>query len=85
MIFDNLKKIAELKKMQDSFKKERVTIEQKGVIVEMNGNFEIENIGLNPQLEQLELEETLKKCLNDAREEIQKRLAKSMMASGIGL
>ena len=85
MIFDNLKKIAELKKMQDSFKKERVTIEQKGTIVEMNGNFEVENIGLNPQLEQLEQEETLKKCLNDAREEIQKRLAKSMMDSGIGL
>ena len=47
MVFDQLKKIAELKKLQGEFKKEKVVTERDGVSVEMNGNFEIENIQLN--------------------------------------
>jgi len=84
MIFDQFKKIAELKKLQDSFKKEKITIEKRGVSVEMNGNFEVENIKLNPELSTEDQQETLKHCLNEAREDIQKRLAKVMMSSGIG-
>ena len=49
MIFDNIKKIAELKKLQDSFKKEKVVLEKRGVSVTMNGNFEVEEIKLNPE------------------------------------
>jgi DNA-binding protein YbaB len=84
MIFDNLKKIAELKKLQDSFKKEKTTIENRGVSVEMNGNFEVENIKLNPELGAEEQQDILKKCLNEARQAIQNKLAKAMMNSGIG-
>ena len=84
MVFDQLKKIAELKKLQDSFKKEKMSVEKRGVIVEMNGNFEVENIKLNPDLNIDEQQEALKQCLNEARESIQKKLAKVMMASGIG-
>ena len=82
-MLDQFKKMAELKKLQDSFKKERITIEKRGVSVEMNGNFEVENIKLNPELGLEDQQETLKKCLNEAREDIQKRLAKSLMASGL--
>ena len=84
MIFDNLKKMAELKKLQDSFKKEKERVERAGVSVEINGNFEVENIKLNPQLSTEQQQEVLKRCLNEARESIQKKLAKMMMASGIG-
>ena len=84
MVFDQLKKIAELKKLQDSFKKEKETVERDGVSVEMNGNFELENIKLNPELSLEKQQEVLKRCLNEARESIQKKLAKTMMASGIG-
>ncbi len=84
MIFDNLKKMAELKKLQDSFKKEKEIVERDGVSVEINGNFEVENIKLNPQLSTEQQQEVLKRCLNEARESIQKKLAKMMMASGIG-
>ena len=44
MVFDQLKKIAELKKLQDSFKKEKHTVEKSGVAVTMNGNFEVEKV-----------------------------------------
>ena len=82
MAFDQLKKIAELKKLQDSFKKEKVTIERDGITVEMNGNFEVENIKLNPELSIEKQQDVLRRCLNEAREDIQKKMAKSLMSSG---
>ena len=83
-MLDQFKKIAELKKLQDSFKKEKITVEKRNVLVEMNGNFEVESIKLNPELSLPDQQETLKQCLNEAREDIQKKLAKVMMNSGIG-
>jgi len=73
-MFDNLKKLAELKKMQDEFKKERLTVEKKGTMVTINGNSEVEEIKLNPELQIDEQERTLKDALNEARETIQKKL-----------
>ncbi len=84
MVFDQLKKIQELKKLQDSFKKEKEIVEKEGILVEMNGNFEVENIRLNPELDADRQAEVLKRCLNEARENVQKKMAKIMMSSGIG-
>jgi len=83
-MFDNIKKLHELKKMQDSFKKEKLTFTDRGVSVTINGNFEVEEIILNSELSIQDQQETLKHCLNKAREDIQKILAKKMMSSGIG-
>jgi DNA-binding protein YbaB len=83
MVFDQIKKFAELKKLQDSFKKEKIVVEKRGVSIEMNGNFEVENIKLNPELGIDDQQETLKQCLNEARETIQKRLAQTLMSSGL--
>ncbi|OGZ66174.1 MAG: hypothetical protein A3C50_01650 [Candidatus Staskawiczbacteria bacterium RIFCSPHIGHO2_02_FULL_43_16] len=82
--FKNLGKLNELKKMQDEFKKERMTIEKRGVVVTMNGNFGVDEIKLNPELGIEDQQSALKEVINEAREEIQKTLAKKMMASGIG-
>ena len=84
MVFDQIKKIAELKKMQDSFKKERATIEKRGVSITVNGNMEIEEVKLNPELSLEDQQNLVKQCFNEAKENIQKTLAKAMMASGIG-
>ena len=83
-MLDQFKKIAELKKLQDSFKKEKITVEKEEILVEMNGNFEVENIKINTELSIEKQQEILKQCLNEAREDIQKKLAKVMMNSGIG-
>jgi DNA-binding protein YbaB len=83
-MFDNLKKLAELKKMQDSFKKEKLTIEKNGVSVTINGNMEIEEVKLNPELNLETQQDLIKKCFNEAKENIQKTLAKSLMGSRIG-
>jgi DNA-binding protein YbaB len=82
-MLDQFKKIAELKKLQGNLKKEKITVERDGVSVEMNGNFEIENVKLNPELSTEKQQEVLKRCLNEARESIQKKMAQVMMSSGI--
>jgi len=79
-MFDNLKKLHELKKLQDGFKKEKLTYEDRGVSVT---NFEVEEIKLNPELNVQDQQDVLKRCLNKVREDIQKTLAQKMMASGI--
>ena len=82
-MLDQLKKIAELKKLQDNLKKEKVIVERDGISIEMNGNFEVESIKLNPELDVEKQQDVLKKCLNEAKEDIQKKMAKSFMSSGI--
>lgn len=82
-MFDDIKKIQELKRMQDSFKTELETVQKKGISITVNGNLKVESVTLNPALETREAEETLKQCVNEAMENIQKRLAKAMMA-GMG-
>ena len=84
-MFDNLKKLAELKKMQDSFKKETVSVEKNGIKVVMNGNFEVQEIYLNESLGKEEQERNLIACLNQAKDDIQKTLAKNLMSSGFSL
>ncbi|KKP33230.1 MAG: hypothetical protein A2312_00865 [Candidatus Staskawiczbacteria bacterium RIFOXYB2_FULL_32_9] len=81
-MFDQLKKMAELKKIQDSFKKELITIEKNGVRVVMNGNFEVQEINLNESLSKEVQEKILIQCLNEAKDNIQKTLAKNLMSSG---
>jgi len=83
MIFDKFKQIAELKKLQDGFKKEKITVEKRGVSATLNGNFEVEEIKLNPELSLDEQQDLLKQCLNEAKENIQKKLANNLMSSGL--
>lgn len=80
-MFDDIKKIQELKRIQDSFKQEHETVEKRGISVTVNGNMQVESITLNPALELREAEEILKQCVNDASKNIQTRLAKAMMSS----
>lgn len=83
-MFENLKNLQKLKQMQDDFKKEKMTVEKRGVSIVMNGNFEVEDVKLNPELSLLDQQDTLKEALNEARESIQKKLAQSLMSSGLG-
>ncbi len=81
-MLDNLKKIAELKKMQDSMKKEKETVEKNGVSVTLNGNFDVEDIKLNSELSIDEQQDILKQCLREAKDNIQKTMAKAIASSG---
>ena len=77
-MFDKLKQLNQLRNLQGEFKKERITIEKRGVKVVMNGNFGVEEIILNSDLGIEDQQSALKEAINEAREEIQKILAKTL-------
>ncbi len=74
-MFDKLKQINELRKIQSAAKEEKSTVEKNGVRVSINGNFEIEEVKLNPNLSSEDQEKILKEILNEAVKNIQRSLA----------
>ena len=79
-MFDNFKKLAELKKIQDTLQKEEITVEKRGVSVTMNGGFEVKQLKLNPELSIEDQEEAVKEALSEAKKNIQEKMAKSLGA-----
>ncbi len=84
-MFDQLKQIQELKRLQNSMKQERETVQRNGIAVTVNGTLEVESITLNPALSPVEQERVLVDCINEATRAIQKRMAKTMMGAGDAL
>lgn len=78
-MFDNLKKIQQLKELKDSLEKERIETEREGIKVVINGRMEIEEIRLNPALDQKNQEMILKECINDLMKKLQRMAAQKMM------
>ena len=78
-MFDNFRKLQQLKEIKDSLEKERIEAEREGIKVVINGKMEAEEIKLNPSLSQNRQEELLKNCINDAVKKIQMIAAKKMM------
>ena len=76
-MFDKLKQINEIRQLQNVIKQERVEVEKQGVRVAMRGDFEIENIVLNPGLDTKTQEKILMQCINEAKKKIQAVLAKN--------
>lgn len=80
-MFDTIKKLNELRNLQNSIKKERVEVVQNGVKIVMDGTFEVLELTLNPELDIKTQERILKSCLSEAKDKMQKIIAKNHMAS----
>ena len=74
-MFDKIKQIQQLKTMQSALKKEVVTIEEQGVKITINGNLEVQEIVLNPDLEKEVQEQILKNSFNKAVKQVQMKMA----------
>ena len=79
-MFDQLKQLAQLKKIKDSLEKERREVEREGIRVVVNGKMEIEEIVLNPQLDIEKQGKIVKECINEAFLQIQKEVASKMFS-----
>ena len=77
-MFDNLKQLGKLKELQDALAREKKEVEKEGTRVIVNGKMEVEEITLNPRLEAKKQEEVLKKCINEAVNQIRQEAAKKM-------
>jgi len=78
-MFDNLKKIKQLKEIKDSLEKEKIEIEKEGIRIIINGKMEVKEIKLNPELSQEKQERVLKNCFNEAVKKIQMLVAQKMI------
>lgn len=78
-MFENLKKLKQLKDLQDSLEKEKIEINKSGIKIAINGKMEIEKIELNPALNKEEQEIILKEGLNEGLKKIQAVIAQKMM------
>lgn len=85
-MFNKLKQFKDLrsqaKTMQSALAEETITKERNGVKVSLNGNMEITELELNPELEISEQSKALKSCFNDALKETQRLMAKKLKDMG---
>lgn len=80
------KKLSDLKKaqaLQKIMASESVTKEKEGVTVSVSGDMKIEKIILNPDLDLESQEEILKSLINQAWQELQKKLAMKLFSETI--
>ncbi|MBN2854203.1 YbaB/EbfC family nucleoid-associated protein [Patescibacteria group bacterium] len=85
-MFNKLKQFKDLrdkaKTMQSALAEETISQEKNGITISLNGNLEIIEIKLNPNLSQSEQENSLKACFNEAIKKAQKIMAKKMQDMG---
>jgi DNA-binding protein YbaB len=81
-MFEKLKKLKEIKNLQDKLKEEKAEVEKSGIRVIVNGKMEIEEIQLNPEISKEEQEKIVKECLNEALKKVQMAAAKKMSQMG---
>lgn len=85
-MFNKLKQFKDLrsqaKTMQSALAQESVTEEKNGVKLTLNGNLEILELTLNPELNTDAQASAVKSCFNDAIKRAQRLMAKKMQEMG---
>ena len=77
-MFDKLKKVNELRKLKNSLKDEVSEVEKDGVRVKVNGQMQIQEVEISPELTKKKQEEALETCINDALQKVQMKAAQKM-------
>ncbi len=85
-MFNKLKQFKELrnqaKTIQNALAEEIITVEKKGVRIEMDGSFKIKSLTINEELSKEKLEEILTDCFNDAVQKAQRVAATKIQQLG---
>ena len=74
-MFDKLQQLKQLKDLQSEIKQERFNVEKQGTKIVMNGTLEIEEIQLNPELNQEQQEKAIQDALNELIKKVQMSMA----------
>ena len=77
-MFDKLKQLNDLKKIQGELEQEETEVEKNGVKVVINGKMEVKEISLNEELTKEDQEEAVKDCINEAMKKMQMAAAQKM-------
>jgi len=82
-MFDKLKQINELRKMQSILKDEVIEYEKNGIKIVLNGKMELIEIKLNPEYDISTQERKLKEAFQGAMQKAQMQIAQKMMGKGL--
>ena len=77
-MFDKLQQLGKLQEIQKQVKQQKVTVEREGVVITMNGSFEVEEVKLNPEKDSASQEQIVKDVLNEAVQKIQSSMMKTL-------
>jgi len=77
-MFDKFQQLKQMRDLQQSIAKTAVCVEKNGVSLSMNGQFELQELSLNPELSVLAQEQTIKDLFKEARKKIQTQLASQL-------
>jgi len=83
-MLDKLKEIGKLKALQNSMTNEKFAIEKQGVRLVINGNLQIEELELNPELSIEEQNQIVKDCFNEAVAKAQRGMAEKLAGLNLG-
>ena len=84
-MFDDLKKINEIRKLKNELAKEKIEIEKQGVKIILNGEMKVEKVLIDPGLGKEKLEKNLKDAFNEGVSKLQAVMAgKFSNFSGFG-
>ncbi len=78
-MFEKLKDLKKAQEMQRAFAQEKHTVEEKGIKVTVNGNLQVEEIVVAPEIEQAQIGALATEVINRAFREIQQKLAQQLM------
>ncbi|NUM25281.1 MAG: YbaB/EbfC family nucleoid-associated protein [Candidatus Buchananbacteria bacterium] len=84
-MLDKLKQLKQLKSLHDAAKSERFEASKDGVKIVINGNMQIEELVLNPELDTQRQAQVVKECFNDAIRNAQMGMAQKLQSLNIGL
>jgi DNA-binding protein YbaB len=77
-MFEKLKQLNQIRQLKNELEKEVKTVEKEGVKVTVRGNFQVEDIQLNSQMDFERQAKVLKECINEAMKQIQVEAAQKM-------
>lgn len=85
-MFNQLKQFKELrdqaKTLQNALAQQSITVEKKGVTLTVDGNQEVKEIKISPELTPAELENILPSLINEANDKVKKIMAQTMQSLG---
>ncbi len=83
-MLDKLKQLGQLKALQDSMKSEKFIVEKEGFKIVMNGNLQVEEVIVNPDLPAEQQNQIIKDCTNEAIAKTQKGMAQKLQGMNLG-
>ncbi|MBP6885931.1 MAG: YbaB/EbfC family nucleoid-associated protein [Candidatus Pacebacteria bacterium] len=76
-MFDQIKQLMEMKKMQEQIKSHMVSVDRQGVSLTMRGDFEVTSLQLSESLDVTTQSSVVLALMREAREKLQKVMAQT--------